>query len=102
MHFFLTSMNVVYVTSTPDDANVESIRNKRKWEYDDYVCRGLILNGMFDNLFDICQNIESAKELWDSLETKYVVEDASSKKFLDDDVAWWLDFGATIHACKDR
>ncbi|GJY27893.1 zinc finger, CCHC-type containing protein [Tanacetum coccineum] len=82
MHFFLTSMNVVYVSSTPDDAIVESIRNKRKWEYDDYVCKGLILNGMFDNLFDICQNIESAKELWDSLKTKYMVEDASSKKFM--------------------
>ncbi|GJX95950.1 zinc finger, CCHC-type containing protein [Tanacetum coccineum] len=27
-------------------------------------------------------NVESAKELWDSLESKYMVEDASSKKFL--------------------
>ncbi|GKD35544.1 hypothetical protein Tco_1251053 [Tanacetum coccineum] len=83
------------------------------------------------------------KELWDSLETKYMAEDASSKKFLvsnfinykmtdsrpvmeqynkllgifgrftqhkintdeaiqDDDVAWWVDSGATVHVCKDR
>ncbi|GJY77014.1 zinc finger, CCHC-type containing protein [Tanacetum coccineum] len=33
-------------------------------------------------LFDINHNVESKKELWDSLESKYKVEDASSKKFL--------------------
>ncbi|GKC26231.1 zinc finger, CCHC-type containing protein [Tanacetum coccineum] len=33
--------------------------------------------------FDIYHNVESAKELWDSLESKYMAEDASSKKFLD-------------------
>nr|KAJ0204847.1 hypothetical protein LSAT_V11C500242580 [Lactuca sativa] len=37
---------------------------------------------MSDSLFDIYQNFESAKELWDSLESKYMDEDASSKKFL--------------------
>ncbi|GJS75840.1 zinc finger, CCHC-type containing protein [Tanacetum coccineum] len=138
-----------------------------------------------------CGNVESSKELWDSLEAKYMLEDASSKKFLvsnfinykmtdsipvmeqynkllgilgrftqhkinmdkaiqdsdkpksnnvagplavnmvehnnsiryndnkgkrkhqdtkvdpnkkskDDDVAWWVDSGTTIHVCKDR
>ncbi|KAL0449315.1 UNVERIFIED_CONTAM: Copia protein [Sesamum latifolium] len=47
-------------------------------------------------------NVESAKALWDALEAKYTAEDASGKKFLDDDVAWWIDSGATTHACKDR
>ncbi|GKE85071.1 hypothetical protein Tco_1558813 [Tanacetum coccineum] len=28
------------------------------------------------------QNVESSKELWDSLEVNYMAEDASSKKFL--------------------
>ncbi|GKC89149.1 hypothetical protein Tco_1149798, partial [Tanacetum coccineum] len=53
-----------------------------KWDNDDYVCRGLILNGTSDPLFDIYKNAESSKELWDSLEAKYMAEDASSKKFL--------------------
>ncbi|GKE01256.1 zinc finger, CCHC-type containing protein, partial [Tanacetum coccineum] len=44
--------------------------------------RGLILNGMANPLFDIYHNVESFKELWDSLEAKYMVEDVSSKKFL--------------------
>ena len=88
MHFLLSSMSVIYVLTTPipedhgDDATMEQVRRRAKWDNDDYVCRGLILNGMTDSLFDIYQNVESAKELWDSLEAKYMAEDASSKKFL--------------------
>nr|GFB47383.1 zinc finger, CCHC-type [Tanacetum cinerariifolium] len=44
--------------------------------------RGLILNGMSDSLFDTYQNFETSKELWDTLEAKYMVEDALCKKFL--------------------
>ncbi|GJR71192.1 hypothetical protein Tco_0083557 [Tanacetum coccineum] len=47
-----------------------------------YECVCLILNGMSDPLFDIYQNVKSSKDPWDSLEAKYMVEDASSKKFL--------------------
>nr|GEV27132.1 putative retrotransposon Ty1-copia subclass protein [Tanacetum cinerariifolium] len=55
MHFLLSSMSVVYVliTSIPDDD-------------DD----------------DDATNVESSKELYDSLKAKYMAEDASSKKFL--------------------
>ncbi|GKF18919.1 hypothetical protein Tco_0063837 [Tanacetum coccineum] len=87
MHFLLTTLKVVYVLTTlmpklMKDDTVEAIRRRAKWENDDYICKGHILNGMSDSLFDIYQNVESAKELWDSLESKYMVEDASSKKFL--------------------
>ncbi|GJW28641.1 hypothetical protein Tco_0045516 [Tanacetum coccineum] len=54
MHFLLSSMSVV----------------------------GLILNGISDPLFDIYQNVESSKELWDFFKAKYMAEDALSKKFL--------------------
>ncbi|GJY96813.1 zinc finger, CCHC-type containing protein [Tanacetum coccineum] len=60
MHFLLSSMSVVYVMTTPipekgdDDATVEQIRKRAKWDNDDY----------------------------DSFEAKYMVEDVSSKKFL--------------------
>nr|GEV51168.1 zinc finger, CCHC-type [Tanacetum cinerariifolium] len=47
--------------------------------------RGLILNGMSDSLFDVYQNVETSKELWDTLEAKYMAEDTSSKKFFDSD-----------------
>nr|GEU87020.1 zinc finger, CCHC-type [Tanacetum cinerariifolium] len=87
MHFLLTKLKMVYVLTTPmlellKDATVEAIRIRAKWENDDYICRGHILNGMSDSLFDVYTNVESAKELWDSLESKYMAEDSSSKKFL--------------------
>ncbi|GJT21282.1 zinc finger, CCHC-type containing protein [Tanacetum coccineum] len=87
MHFLLSTMSVVYVLNTPipddgDDATVEQVRRRNKWVNDDYVCHGIILNGMSDSLFDIYQNVESEKELWDSFEAKYMADDASSKKFL--------------------
>ncbi|GJU74038.1 hypothetical protein Tco_1265443 [Tanacetum coccineum] len=87
MHFLLSNMSVVYVRTTPipedgENATVNQIRRRNKWDNDDFVCRGLILKVMSGLLFDIYQNIESEKELWDSLEAKYMAEDASTKKFL--------------------
>ncbi|GJZ63363.1 zinc finger, CCHC-type containing protein [Tanacetum coccineum] len=87
MHFLLTTLKVVYVLTRPmpellEDATVEAIRIRAKWENDDYICRGHILNGMSNSLFYVYTNVELAKELWDSLESKYIAEDSSSKKFL--------------------
>ncbi|GJR75079.1 zinc finger, CCHC-type containing protein [Tanacetum coccineum] len=88
MHFLLSSMSVVYVLTTliledgGNNVTVEQIRKRAKWDNDNYVCRGLILNGMSNSLFDVYQNVKSSKELWDSLEAKYMAENASSKKFL--------------------
>ncbi|GJY66506.1 hypothetical protein Tco_0468744 [Tanacetum coccineum] len=51
MHFLLSSMSVVYVLTTPmpddggDNPTMEQVRKRAKWDNDDYVCRGLILNG---------------------------------------------------------
>ncbi|GKE44124.1 hypothetical protein Tco_1471408 [Tanacetum coccineum] len=86
MHFLLTMLKVVYVLTTPmpellEDAIVEAIRIMAKWENDDYICRGHILNVMSNSLFNVYTNVESAKELWGSLVSKYMAEDSSSKKF---------------------
>ncbi|GKC47244.1 zinc finger, CCHC-type containing protein [Tanacetum coccineum] len=58
-HFSLSSVSMVYVLTTPipndgDDATVDQLRKRAKWDNDNY----------------------------DSLEAKYMAEDASSKKFL--------------------
>ena len=104
MHFMLTSLKVAYVISTPcpevpppipdvvedetaeetAERNAITLQHRRfaKWENDDYICRGHILNGMADSLFDVYQNYESSRILWEALEAKYLAEDASSKKFL--------------------
>ncbi|XP_074311498.1 uncharacterized protein LOC141647274 [Silene latifolia] len=87
VHFLLTTLKVVYVLSTlcpemDENSTMEELKKRSKWDNDDYICRGHILNGMSDFLFDIYLNLESAKELWDQLESKYIDEDASSKKFM--------------------
>ncbi|WVZ05224.1 hypothetical protein V8G54_018570 [Vigna mungo] len=87
MHFLLSALNMAYVLSSPqpkenETETLEEQRRRNKWENDDYVCCGHILNGMSDPLFEIYQYVNSAKELWDQLESKYISEDASSKKFL--------------------
>ncbi|XP_074300549.1 uncharacterized protein LOC141631828 [Silene latifolia] len=74
-------------SSTPcpevdENSTVEELRKRSKWDNDDYIWRGHILNGMSDSPFDIYQNLESAKEFWDQLESKYIDEDTSSKNFL--------------------
>ncbi|GKE05835.1 zinc finger, CCHC-type containing protein, partial [Tanacetum coccineum] len=70
MHFLLTMLKVVYVLTTPMSRISGSCT-------DTYEC-------MSDSLFAVITNVELAKELWDSLESKYMEEDSSSKKFLKD------------------
>ncbi|XP_057518767.1 uncharacterized protein LOC130799628 [Amaranthus tricolor] len=87
MLFLLTALKVAYVISAPrpsekEDETPEDICARSKWDNDDFICRGHILNGMSDTLFDVYQNAESAQEMWSLLETKYMAEDASRKKFL--------------------
>ena len=87
MHFLLTTLNVVHVLSSTapeekEDETPAEIRKRCKWDNDNYICRGHILNGKSDPLFDIYQNVENAKQLWNDLESKYIAEDVSSKKFL--------------------
>ncbi|KAL0440468.1 UNVERIFIED_CONTAM: hypothetical protein Slati_2529800 [Sesamum latifolium] len=55
MHFLLTTLKVVNVLSTlipkyVEDETVEQTRRRSKWENDDYICRGHILNSMSDTL----------------------------------------------------
>ncbi|GJS84932.1 zinc finger, CCHC-type containing protein [Tanacetum coccineum] len=57
IYFLLSSISMVYVLTTPmledggDNPTMEQVRNRSKWDNDDYVCRGLILIGMSDSLF---------------------------------------------------
>nr|GEW97781.1 zinc finger, CCHC-type [Tanacetum cinerariifolium] len=94
MHFLLTTWKVIYALTTamPEllvDVTPEAIRIRAKRENNDYICMGHILNGMRDSLFDILYRVggddfveNCAKELWDSLESKYMADDAFCKKLL--------------------
>ena len=87
MHFLLTTLKVVYVLNTPypietENETLDQARRRSKFENDDYICRGHILNSMSNALFDVYQSMESAKELWKALENKHISENASIKNFI--------------------
>ena len=87
MHFLLASLRVAYVLTIPkpiahENETIVEIRARMKWEQDDYICKGHICNAMVDSLFNIYQSKSMAKDVWDALEAKYLLEDATSKKFL--------------------
>ncbi|XP_040367275.1 uncharacterized protein LOC121050607 [Rosa chinensis] len=52
------------------------------WKHCEFLCRNYILNGLDDTLYDVYWSYTTAKELWNSLEKKYKVDDAGSKKFI--------------------
>lgn len=87
MCFLLTTLKVVYVISTPkpkenDNETMENQRKHFKRENDDFICRSHIFYGMVNALFDVYLFVETAKDLWDKLEAKYMVQDAYGKQFL--------------------
>ncbi|GJZ53546.1 pol polyprotein [Tanacetum coccineum] len=59
------------------------------WKYSDFLCHNYVLNGLVDSLYNVYCKTTTAKELWESLERKYKIEDASTKKFA---VACFLDY----------
>nr|GEW71489.1 zinc finger, CCHC-type [Tanacetum cinerariifolium] len=104
MHFLLTMLKVVYVLTTPmpellEDATIEAIRIREKWENNDYICRGNILNGMSDSLFDVYMNVESAKELILGQYTQHGLkmdESISVSSIIDKLPPSWKDFKHTL------
>ncbi|CAN6681251.1 unnamed protein product [Malus baccata var. baccata] len=63
MLFFLTTMNLAHVVKEEAPKNY-------------------ILNSLDDNLYDIYSPCKTTNELWESLEKKYKIDDAGSKKFV--------------------
>ncbi|XP_052880483.1 uncharacterized protein LOC128286804 [Gossypium arboreum] len=83
MHFLLSTLKITYVLDTPrPEETIAATRERQKWDNADYMCIGHILNGLSNGFFDTYQNEVTAKELWDKLEKRYMIEDATSKKFL--------------------
>nr|GEX99302.1 hypothetical protein [Tanacetum cinerariifolium] len=87
MQFLLATLNVAYVLTKPypeesENETLAESRERLKFENDDFICRGHILNAMSDPLFDVYQNYPTARDLWNALEERYFTEDATSTKFI--------------------
>nr|XP_009761940.1 PREDICTED: uncharacterized protein LOC104214045 [Nicotiana sylvestris] len=55
----------------------------------DFLCKGYILSALEDDLYNVYSVVNTFKELWDTIEKKYKIEDACLKKFV---VAKFLDY----------
>ncbi|XP_070675690.1 uncharacterized protein [Malus domestica] len=53
------------------------------WNHNDFLCKNYILKALDYSLYDIYVMCKTTKELWESLEKKYKIEDVGSKKFVD-------------------
>ncbi|KAK3043165.1 hypothetical protein RJ639_001598 [Escallonia herrerae] len=90
MHFLLVTVKVYYVIINPtppepggnEEESVAKTRERLRWDQDDEICRGHIMNGMSNTLFDAYHTVKTAKEIWNQLERRYITEDATSKRFI--------------------
>ncbi|KAJ9535802.1 hypothetical protein OSB04_un001045 [Centaurea solstitialis] len=73
IHFLLTTLNVVHVLSS---THRKRRRTKRPLRSESVV------SGKTTTTSVVVTFLTSAKQLWNDLESKYIAEDASSKKFL--------------------
>ncbi|KAK3041899.1 hypothetical protein RJ639_002181 [Escallonia herrerae] len=86
--FLLTALRIVYILNCeplmePDDNASED--EKKEWQkrnYEEVMCRGHILNALFDRLYNYYKSFDSAKEIWKALEYKYKVQEECTNKFL--------------------
>ncbi|GJW25284.1 hypothetical protein Tco_0039095 [Tanacetum coccineum] len=131
MHFLLMTLKVVYVLTTPmpellEYDTLEAIRIRAKWENDDYICMGHILNKeLWDFLvrssFSVSSIIDKLPPSWKDfkhtlthgkddlslvqLGSHLRIEESlrtTNPKTKVDAIVWWIDSGATTHVCKDR
>ncbi|KAK2998068.1 hypothetical protein RJ639_025926 [Escallonia herrerae] len=94
MYFFLATLKIAYVLTIPNPITKEAadeaikqtaMKQKQKWEEDDTYCKDYILGWLSDTLYDVYEikyANNTAKELWDNLDSKYKTEDTGNKKFL--------------------
>jgi cation transport regulator ChaB len=64
-------------------------KEQQLWIHNDYLCKGYIINGLCDDLYDYYSSYKTAKEVWDALKKKYDTEEASVKKY---DVSRYLKY----------
>ncbi|XP_057502756.1 uncharacterized protein LOC130786490 [Actinidia eriantha] len=95
MMFYLTTLNLAGCLTEEAPVVAENEKDSQKviardhWKNADYLCKNYILNALEDSLYSVYNDMKSAKELWESLDRKYKIEGAGSKKFI---VGRFLDY----------
>ncbi|GJU45627.1 aminotransferase-like mobile domain-containing protein [Tanacetum coccineum] len=60
-------------------SNAQAVQAVEPWKHSDFLCHNYVLNGLVDSLYNVYCKTTTAKELWESLERKYKIEDAGTK-----------------------
>ncbi|TYK02905.1 pol polyprotein [Cucumis melo var. makuwa] len=95
MLFYLTTLNLAKFLKEDAPILPEGETDKEKqlavdaWKHAEYLCKNYILNGLDYTLYNEYSSVDSAKNLWTSLENKYKTEVAGAKKFI---VGKFLDY----------
>ena len=95
MLFYLTTLNLARFLNEDDpkldvgEIDKEKLAAVDAWNHSDFLCRNYVLNGLENTLYNVYSPMKTAKELWDSLDKKYKIEDVGLKKFI---VGKFLDF----------
>ena len=83
VRFLLTALKILYILDTAlaplpepkEDDTIEVVAKMKMREEDELICRGHILNALFNRVYDLYTNTHSAKEIWEALENKYKAEE---------------------------
>lgn len=92
--YYLSILNLArFVTEYPlvirGENNQEWITTLDAWNHSNFLYKNYILNGLGNILYSVYGDMNFAKELWESLEKKYKMEDAGMKIFI---VGKFLDY----------
>lgn len=88
MLFYLTTLNLAHVISQEKPMAEELPISKDTlnaidaWTQSEFLGRNYIVNGLDDTLYVVYVTCNTAKELWESLEKKYLSQVASAGKFI--------------------
>ena len=113
-------LNLAFKDEAPTKPTIESSANKKKfyeeWENFNSCCLMIMENHMENSIYANIPKIENEKEFLDTINKKYTKFTKNEKNELFDnhlvnvcfesnvnDVSsdtWWLDNGASIHACS--
>ncbi|XP_031276270.1 uncharacterized protein LOC116134755 [Pistacia vera] len=115
IHFLLVSLQVAYVLNTPKPEEMENetiveTRKRHKFEHDDEICRGHMLNAMSDALFDIYQDNRPVMEQLNEIERTlnhfkmhemHIDETIIVSSIIDKLPPTWRDFRRSLKHKKD-
>jgi len=87
IRYYLVSINMErYLKEDPPivlqcTTDVYMVGGMDTWAQGEYCCKGLILNRLVNDLFDLYSKAKSSKTLWLTLENKYKTDESGMQRF---------------------